>query len=170
MIIKLQFYWNLQNRWIERFSGILTVYDKYWNTSKYEDLSVTYTHSILLVLSLSLSLSVSFIFVTTIIFIFLVNKKQQTLHILLLGSAWLGWKYVSWEMNPVCCWELHLTICQRLTSYNVIGQHNSFQRFLSDQQSEFIIFSSLGCTANYLEVTSKNTVFYRVFICDGWVS
>jgi fumarate reductase subunit C len=55
---------------------------------------------------------------------------------------WVG-RYVSWETSIVCCWELCLTICYRLTSYNVILQHNYYQRFLSDQQSEFIIFPSL---------------------------
>lgn len=158
--ILLQF--TKQMNW--RFNGILTVYKKYWKTSKYEDISHTHT------LHPTCTFSLSFIFISTIIFLFLVNKKQQTLHILLMVLLdWVG-SMCHGKWAQYVAESFYLAICQRLTYCNVIWQHNYFQSFHSDQQSEFIIFPSLGWTANYLEVTSKNTVFYKVFLCDGWVS
>lgn len=82
------------------------------------------------------------------------------------GFCLTGLEGVSWEMSTVCWWELSLIICQRLNSYNVIWQHNYYQRFISGQQSEFVIFPS----ANYLKVTAKNTVVCKACLYDRWLS
>jgi hypothetical protein len=50
---------------------------------------------------------------------------------------------VPWEISPMCCLQSHLTLLQRLASCIAIWQCHCFQKMLSNQRCEYIIFQPL---------------------------